>query len=427
MNLHVLPSTALNGTLRIPGSKSQSVRALLVATLAKGVSTLHFLPESEDVSAALTVCKDLGAKIETATCHENCIRVESRGFPLRPLKNTVWTANSGITTRFVLPILALTEGALLMQINADEQMRKRPLQDLLKNLSDLGCHIDSSTWPIAIRGPLKGGSTLVNGLTSQFISALLLSGLYAESDVELHVENLNERPYLDLTLEWLSSQNIRFEHIREGSVDHFHLRAGRVYSPIDYYVPGDYSSASTFLAAGALFDGEINLEGLDSKDLQGDRRLLSILEKMGAKLSISSHNIRVHKASLKGLDIDANDIPDLVPTLAVLGTQAEGVTRILNVPQARFKETDRLHSITAGLQAMGAHIEELADGLVIHPSPLHGAKVQGFNDHRTIMALALAGLLADGETVIDTAEGLRKTYPLFGDHLKALTATLYFD
>ncbi|MFA4815435.1 MAG: 3-phosphoshikimate 1-carboxyvinyltransferase [Candidatus Gracilibacteria bacterium] len=427
MNLHVFPSKELSGTLRIPGSKSQSVRALLVATLAKGTSILHSLPESEDVSAALEVCRDLGVQIETVSCHENCIRIKSQGVPLRPLKNVLWTANSGITTCFVLPILALTEGARAMQINADEQMKKRPIQNLLNNLSDLGVHVEFSTWPITVRGPLKGGASKVNGLTSQFISALLLSGIYAEQDVDLQVENLNERPYLELTLDWLRSQNIRFGHVREGRADRFHLPAGQQFSPIDYSIPGDYSSASTFLAAGALFEGDVRLEGLDPNSHQGDRRLLTILQTMGACVEISNGIIRVHKAPLKGIAINANDIPDLVPTLAVLGTQAKGVTHILNVSHARIKETDRLHSMAVGLRTMGADIEELEGGLVIRSSQLHGARVHGFNDHRTIMALALAGLLADGETIIDTAEGLNKTYPRFGDHLKTLNATLHFN
>lgn len=427
MNLHVQPSLKLEGTLRIPGSKSQSVRALLVACLAKGASTIHFLPESEDVTVALGVCRDLGAVVSKTDCHENCVRIESLGLPLQPIKDTLWTGNSGITTRFVLPMLALVEGTRVMRIEAGAQMKKRPLDPLLKNLTDLGCTVESSTWPLAIRGPLKGGRTNVNGLTSQFISALLLSGCCAETDLDLTVENLNERPYLELTLDWLRTQGIRFDHQRIENTDHFHIPAGQSHSVINYTVPGDFSSASTFLAMGALCEGNIQLEGLDPEDLQGDRRLLSILQEMGAKMEWQNGRVRVTKSALHGITLDANDVPDLVPTLAVLGTQAEGETHILNVPQARVKETDRLHSMTEGLRKMGADIQELPDGLVVRSSKLLGANVQGFDDHRTIMALTLAGLLAEGETVIDTAEGLNKTYPLFGEHLKTLNGNLYFD
>lgn len=427
MNLHVQHSHELQGRLRIPGSKSQSVRALLVACLAKGVSQIHFLPDSEDVNIALGVVRDLGASVTKIDCHEHCVRVESTGVPLKPVKEVLWTGNSGITTRFGLPILGLVDGAKIMRIEAGAQMQKRPMGSLLQNLSELGCTVESSTWPIAVRGPLKGGRTQVNGLTSQFISALLLSGCYAEADLDLTVEDLNERPYMELTLEWLKEAGIRFEHTQEGRLDHFRVFARQSFSPINTTVPGDYSSASTFLAMGAVCEGKIELEGLDLFDTQGDRRLLNILTDMGAHLEWKDGVVSVKKSQLHGIEIDANDVPDLVPTLAVLGTQAEGETRILNVPQARVKETDRLHSMTEGLRKMGADIEELADGLIVRPSTLHGAQVHGFEDHRTIMALALAGLLADGETVIDTAEGLKKTYPLFGEHLKTLNGTLYFD
>lgn len=417
MNLSILPRKMLNGTVQIPGSKSQSIRALLIASMAEGVSSIHGLPESDDVKTAVELCRELGVKITPSSCHKNCIRLESRGVPFQPLKTELWSGDSGITTCFALPLLALCEKP--ERLNAGDQMKTRPIEPLLQNLRELGCTVESE-WPIRVQGPLEGGSTHVSGLTSQFISALLLSGIYAEADLNLTVENLNERPYVELTLDWLRRQNIRFEHVRENSTDRFHLPAGQHYSSIDYFVPGDYSSAATFLAAGALFEGEVKLDGLDPNDLQGDRRLLAILQEMGATVEWKNGVVQVKKSTLRGIDIDANDIPDLVPTLAVLGTQAEGVTRILNVAHARSKETDRLHSMTEGLRAMGANIEELPDGLVIQPSKLHGAKVLGGSDHRIIMALALAGLLADGETLIDTAEGLSKTYPLFEEHLRSL-------
>lgn len=417
MNLPILPRKTLSGTVHVPGSKSQSIRALLIASMAEGISTIHHLPESDDVKTAVELCKELGVKITPADCHENCVRMESRGVPFQPLRTELWSGDSGITTCFALPLLALCEKT--ERLNAGDQMKARPLEPLLQNLRELGCDVESE-WPLRIQGPYKGGSTHVNGLTSQFISALLLSGIYAETDLNLTVEDLNERPYVELTLDWLKRQNIRFEHVREESTDHFHLPSGQQYSPIDYFVPGDYSSAATFLAAGALFDGDVKVEGLDPNDLQGDRRLLAILQEMGTTVEWMNGVVRVKKSTLRGIDIDANDIPDLVPTLAVLGTQAEGVTRIVNVPHARSKETDRLLAITEGLEAMGARIQELPDGLIIHPSTLHGAKVHGYSDHRTIMALALAGLLADSETLIDTAEGLSKTYPLFEEHLRSL-------
>lgn len=421
MKLSVDPISNLKGSVAIPGSKSQSVRALLVATLAAGVSEIHCLPDSEDVNTALQVCRDLGARVEKLTCHENCQRVESEGAPLQPVKEKLWTGNSGITTRFVLPILGLCNKP--MEVDAGEQMKKRPMA-LIQNLKDLGMSIDEA-WPIRVSGQLKGGETMVDGLTSQYLSALLLSATYAESDVTLTVKDLNERPYVEMTLQWLRDLGTPFEHTHEGNADRFVVEAGHRYSPIQYFVPADFSSASTLLAAGALIPGEVRLEGLAMHDLQGDRRLVEILKEMGADLSIEDRAIVLRGGKpLKGLAVDANDIPDLVPTLAVLGTQASGKMEIVNVPQARFKETDRLHSMSDGLMKMGAKIEEKEDGLVVWQSALQGAEVHGYEDHRTIMALALAGLLAKGKTTVDTAEGLNKTYPLFGDHMNQLGASL---
>lgn len=417
MDLTLTHSERLQGTVRVPASKSQSIRALVVASLAKGKSTLHGVTDSEDVKTAINLCKDLGVKIGPAPCHENCLNVNSRGVPFQPLKAELWSGDSGLTTCFALPLMALSEKPLCL--SAGEQMKRRPLEPLLQSLSDLGCTVNK-TWPLSVKGPYKGGASTVSGASSQYLSALLLSGCYAESDLHLTVENLNERPYAELTLDWLKRQNIRYEHEREGKLDHFHLPSGQQHSPIDYFVPGDYSAAAVFLAAGALFAGEVLVEGLDSKDLQGDRQLLNFLEQMGASVVWKDGRVQVKKAPLHGIEIDANSCPDLVPVLAVLGTQAKGETRIVNVAHARSKETDRLHSMTEGLRAMGADIEELPDGWIVRCSRLHGAKVRGHNDHRTIMALALAGLLAEGETLIDTAEGLRKTYPLFEEHLKSL-------
>lgn len=424
MDLHVLPATELKGTITIPGSKSQSVRALLLAVLANGESKIHNLPDCDDVGIAMQVCKDLGAKVEKISCHENCVRVVGSGVPLSGVAEKIWTGNSGITTRFVLPILGLLQEGKVIEVDCGKQMQKRPIESFLGNLRELAMKVDG-TWPLRISGKLSGGKIEVDGLTSQYISALLLSGFYANGDLELHVKNLNERPYVEMTLKWLQDLGIDFRREQNGDEDIFIVHGGQKIKPFEYFVPGDFSSAATFLAAGVLLPGEVHLENLDTQDPQGDRRFLEILKEMGADIQIDKRTVILCGGkSLKGLCIDANDIPDLVPTLAVLGTQVEGRMEIKNVPQARYKETDRLHSMAEGLKKMGAKIEEREDGLVVGKSNLKGAVVHGYNDHRTIMALSLAGLLANGETVIDTAEGLNKTYPQFGDHFNKLKAKL---
>jgi 3-phosphoshikimate 1-carboxyvinyltransferase len=427
MRLQVSPISELNGTIRIPGSKSQSVRAFLVATLAEGRSEIHALPSGEDVKAAEEVAKALGAQVDTLDCHGHCVALTSQGAPLS-ISPEVWTANSGITTRFVLPILGLSaQQNQSVRVDCGSQMRQRLIQSYLQNLRDLGLKIQESEggWPLHVSGQLQGGSVTVEGLTSQYLSGLLLSACYAEQDTTMTVFNLNERPYVDMTLKWLQDHGIRFEHERTQNQDRFKVFAGQKYAPINFTVPGDFSSASTVLAAGTLFKGELLLQGLDMEDPQGDRRLIEILKDMGADIQVDKFGVKICGGKvLKGLRVDANDIPDMLPTLAVLGTRAEGGMEIVNVPQARFKETDRIHSMSQGLQKMGAKVEEREDGLTVYPGPLQGAELQGHEDHRTIMALALAGLLAEGSTTIDTAEGLNKTYPEFTEHMNALGAKL---
>jgi len=175
------------------------------------------------------------------------------------------------------------------------------------------------------------------------------------------------------------------------------------------------------LAAGALIGPSVTLKGLDPDDTQGDKKLVKILKTMGADIKIKKSSIIINRSkNLRGIKIDANDIPDLLPTLAVLGTQAAGATEIVNVKQARIKETDRIHSMTKGLRALGARIDEKKDGMTIYTSQLAGAKIQGYNDHRTVMALTLAGLIASGKTVVTNAEAVNKTYPSFYSTIKKL-------
>ncbi len=179
------------------------------------------------------------------------------------------------------------------------------------------------------------------------------------------------------------------------------------------------------MAAAALIPGEVTITSLDFKDSQGDKRIIAILQEMGAEIETSQEKLIIRGGQpLHGLEIDCKEIPDLLPTLAVLGTFASGQTSLVNAPQARLKETDRLHSMAQGLSRLGAKVEEKPDGLIVHQSLLKGAEVHGFNDHRTVMALALAGMLAQGQTVIDTAEAVNKTFPGFVKTMQGLGAKM---
>lgn len=427
MNIIACHTRALSGATLVPSSKSQSIRALFMALLATGESTLSHLLDSDDTHEALQVCQQLGASIKQAGQQ---LTLNSTGIPLLTKQDTIHTGNSGITTRFILPILGLCHlpkrGVI---VDCGEQMRARPIASLVDALNQLGLNIgylkQPGKLPLSITGQLRGGNATVSGMTSQFISALLIALPCAAETSTITVTELNERPYLDMTLAWLQKQGIHYTHVRQDQQDHFTITGKQHYQPFNTVIHGDYSSASYILAAAALLPGSVTLHGLDLDDPQGDKRLISILQMMGANIQLSSSAITIQGGKpLKGITIDANDIPDLVPTLAVLGTQASGRTQIHHVAQARLKETDRIHSMTEGLIRLGCRIEEQADGMVVYPSTLIGTHVAGYDDHRTVMALSIAGLIAKGTTTISDGQAINKTFPHFVSLMQSLGAKL---
>jgi len=403
MQLHIQPAASLQGTVQIPGSKSHTVRGVLLACLAQGHSTLHNVNDCEDTQAALEVARALGAKVHY---EGSTVQIQSKGLPLQT-EQKLFAHNSGITTRFVLPMLGLrTQAETPVTLDVAEQMRQRPMTSLVQALSSLGMHIEEP-FPLRITGQLKGGEVEVEGKTSQFLSALLLSLPCAQGPSTVRVRNLKERPYIEMTLAWLHSQHLHVEHTQQDDWDIFNLKGGQNYQAFERSIPGDYSSAASFLALQHLFPS-VQVSGLDPSDPQADKALVELLATWPSS-------------------IDCADFPDLLPTLAVVATQKTEPTKLHNVPQARIKETDRIHSMVQGLQAMGIQVDEHPDGLTVYPGQLHGAHIHGFGDHRTIMAFAIAGLLADGPTTIDTAEGLDKTFPQFPEFLRSLGAELRED
>jgi 3-phosphoshikimate 1-carboxyvinyltransferase len=429
MYLSVNKCLNLRGKAFPPSSKSQSIRGMLFALLAKGKSTLLNILDSDDTQTAMHVCAALGAKVSVT---QHMLTVHSNGLPLTACTAEINTGNSGITTRFVLPLLGLRENcATPILLNCGEQMRARPIKPLVDALCNLGMHLQyveqEGRLPISVTGQLKGGVTKVDGITSQCLSALLIGLPCAKNDSVITVRNLHERPYVNMTLDWLQQQGIAYTHQLVNNVDTFHITGNQRYIPIHTTIKNDFSSASCLIAAAALLPGEVELQGLDNEDPQGDKRLISILQDMGAELIIEQEKIRIKgNKTLTGMRIDANDIPDLVPALAVIATQATEKTVIYNVMQARIKETDRIHSMTEGLRQMGARIEEHQDGMTVYQSSLQGAFVKGYDDHRTVMALTVAGMLASGTTVITDGKAINKTYPRFVETMQSIGANIIF-
>lgn len=427
MNLVIHKTAELSGSATLPSSKSQNVRALLFALLAQGQSTLINVLHSEDTADAIRVCQNLGGVV---TQQGTEILLDSRGLPLLSTAEHIYSGNSGITTRFVLPLLGYRlNSAEPVVFDCGEQMRARPIQTLVEALRNLGLDIQylaqSGTCPLRVSGRLLGGKTQVDGLSSQYLSALLIALPCADQDSEITVVDLHERPYIKMTLNWLDEQQIHYNHRVCGRSDIFHISGRQRYRPFQKILTGDFSSASYLIAAGALLGNVVELHGLDMQDPQGDKRIVNILQEMGADITVEASRLVIRGGkNLTGICIDANDIPDLLPTLAVIGAQAAGKTSIVNVKQARIKETDRIHSITQGLTRMGVRVEEQPDGMTIYPGALKGAQIRGFGDHRTVMALSLAGLMAEGTTIIDEAQSINKTFPTFVEIMQNLGANM---
>lgn len=417
MKLQATHTPALQSELVIPGSKSQSIRALMIALLAEGEARIENLLSSDDSQHAKTVCASLGLEISDQI-------MKSKGLPLQTSAYNLHSGNSGITTCFVLPILGLRKNSEQeIILDCFDQMRQRSIKPLISALRTLGMKIENDILPLKITGKLLGGKTEVSGVNSQYLSALLLSLPCAPNDSELRVKNLQERPYVELTLAWLRKHNIHYFHERDGIWDIYKIKANQKYLAQDVIIPGDYSSASYAIAAAAMRPGRVVLRGLAANDQQGDKRLINILQSMGADIEIQENQLIICGGkNLQAREIDASDIPDLLPILAVLGTYTSGKTILYNVAHAREKETDRIKSMSEGLKKLGAKIQERADGMIIYQSSLQGAAVNGYEDHRTVMALSVAGLLAEGKTSISTAEAINKTYPGYVEDMKKLGA-----
>ena len=401
----------ISGKVRIPGSKSHTIRALFIASLANGTSEIIDPLVSNDTLSAVEVCRALGAEIAV---NVNSISVKGfNGTPKIP-DDIINVGNSGTTLRIGVMTAALSEGCSVF--TGDYQIRRRPLEPLMKAMNKLGANVFSTRnngmAPVVVRGRLKGGITDLDAVTSQYLSSILINAPLLQNDTEIIITRINEIPYVEMTQWWLDRQGIKYFN---NCFKSFIIKGGQIYKPFNTTIPGDFSSATFFAVLAAITGEEVILENLDMTDPQGDKHVLAVLSDMGAKIKYAGDIISIKGDRLVGREIDMNSIPDALPAMAVAGCFAEGETRLVNVTQARMKETDRIHVMYEELGKMGAIIQELPDGLIIRQSKLKGCKVKGHDDHRIVMALAVAGLNSIGETVIDTAEAVNVTFPEFAD------------
>lgn len=413
-------SNILDGHVLIPASKSHTIRALIIAALADGRSRIGRPLISGDTVSAVAMCRAFGAQIEGKP---DALEVTGCAGALYGCSEVIDVGNSGTSLFLGLGIAAAGTGEYIF--DGDSQIRKRTARALTKSLNDLGAKVHDQIGglcPITISGPLQGGETSIECPTSQYLSSLLLACPLASGESRIHVPLLNEVPYVEMTLDWLSRQGINVEHSERK--DFFRVPGGQSYIPFVGNVPADFSSATFPAVLAAVSGAEITLEGLDMNDSQGDKQVFAILEDMGVRISQSDSGLKVAGYDLNGRDIDLNWLPDALPALSVAACFAKGRTRLLNVAHARLKETDRIKVMCQELTKMGARIKELPDGLEIWGSNLHGASLCGHGDHRVVMALSIAASQAQGSSEIDSAQAVAITFPGFGEMMRGFGVRL---
>jgi len=422
LDIEIFPSPHLKGSIQAPPSKSYTHRAIIMSGLANGLSIISKPLIGTDTIASIEAMRALGASIR----EDNEKLIIEGTTKLHVPKNSIDVANSGTTIRFLTALAAHVPG--LVRLTGDESIQRRPMGPLLDAMKQLGvkCWSESAdgTPPLLVQaGILKGGQTSIRGdISSQFISALLISAPLAESDVIIQLTTpLKSAPYLDITHRMLQKFNIKFSYDPQKRV--YHIPGRQTYHPVEFTIPGDFSSAAFFLAAGAILQGEITVSNLDMEDPQGDKQLIPLLKTIGAKvkIDIQNKNVTIRKNQLTPFKVDCKDIPDIVPILAVLASFIPGKSKIYNAAHIRIKESDRLHTITTELKKMNVDIKELPDGLIINGSVEHQcAELETYNDHRIAMALIIAALPLKGNTLIRNIDSIRVSYPSFLKDLKSL-------
>ncbi|MCG8351916.1 MAG: 3-phosphoshikimate 1-carboxyvinyltransferase [Chloroflexales bacterium] len=418
MEMIVTPSI-LRGAISIPSSKSHTIRALMIATLADGVSHINDPLISADTLSCRDCCTDFGTIIVDNGYYWE---VEGRNNQPRLPGDIVNVGNSGTTMNFLIGIASLIEGYTIL--TGDHQIHRRPVQPLLDALQQLGARAASAPQtgcpPVVVRGRIKGGSAEVRAKISQFTSSLLLCCPLAPTDTEIHAIDMGEKPYVQMTLHWLDQQQIVYQ---QRNLEYFWIKGNQRYKSFNTRIPADFSSATFFMCVAAIPGCDIVLKGLDFNDTQGDKAVVDLLRAMGADIQNTDEGLHIRGRELEGAELDLEDMPDALPAMAVVGCLSRGVTRIRNVAHARSKETDRIAIMCRELRSMGATASELPDGLIVNESRLVGATVNSHGDHRIAMALAIAGLAARGVTHIYNADAVNMTFPQFPDLLRQLGAT----
>jgi 3-phosphoshikimate 1-carboxyvinyltransferase len=414
----------IDATVKVPGSKSITNRALLIAALAQGDSVLSGALQSDDTGYMATALNQLGLSVQLDATGERFL-VTGGGGTFPAAKADLFVGNAGTAMRFLTAALTLGRGSF--RIDGVPRMRKRPLAPLINALRDLGANVVSEEGtggpPIVVEASgLSGGVCQMTGdQSSQFFSALLIAAPCARNGVEIIVEgDLVSKPYMTMTAKVMRDFGVKVE-LDEVGWRSFSVPLGQQYTGRNYLIEPDASNASYFFAAAAVTGGRVRVDGLGVDSTQGDLHFVDVLEQMGARVTIASDYVEVigpKDGKLAGVNVDMNAISDTAQTLAAIAPFAAGPTTITGIHHARLKETDRVGAVVTELRKLGQSVEEHEDGLTITPRPVTPASIETYDDHRMAMSFTIAGLRAPGVRILNPG-CVAKTFPDFFDRLTA--------
>lgn len=427
MNCLTINPRNLKGTVFVPPSKSMAHRAIICSFLSEGISEIDNVELSRDIIATCRAVESLGAVIDIIDCGiPGRKKLVVTGTGTVKIKNgRINCIESGTTARFIIPVSRLTLDPVI--IDGENRLRERPFDvfsDVFKE-QGIGFETDNNKLPVTLHGKLKPGVFKLRGdVSSQFISGLLLALPLLEGDSTIITTTpVESMGYINMTLHMQKMFGVKIDFNRRENT--FTIPGWQTYTPCNYRVEGDWSQAAFWLAAGAM-SGQVKVGGLNRDSVQGDKVIEDIMKKMGIDLYWDNGFLKVERGRPRCIGIDVSQCPDLVPVLAVLSAIGEGGGKIYNAARLRLKESDRLKAITAELKTLGADIEEDGDSLIISGvERLKGGRVNGWNDHRIVMAAAVAASACENNVVIEGIDAVNKSYPTFWEHYKSLGGEVF--
>lgn len=414
-NVQIKAGNFLKGSVKVPPSKSLSHRAIIAAALSSGTSRIDNIILSKDIEVTSQCMRNFGAdlKFDQSTMHVN-----GMGQSFKMTSQIMDCHESGSTLRFLIPLALLSNQ--LTTFVGNGQLIYRPLDPYFKILDDQNITYEyDQKLPLTLKGQLKPGQFKLPGdVSSQFITGLLYALPLLDGDSEILITSpLESVGYVDLTIDVLKQFGIDIEHDKHQK---YWIKGQQSYENRDYRVEGDFSQVAFWLVAG-LLNGDLTCEDMSQTSKQGDQAVLDIIKDMAGTYAFEEDKIHIKKQKLRATLIDGSQCPDIIPVLTVLASVSQGQTKIINAERLRIKECDRLKAISTELNKLGADIEELEDGLIINGvESLKGGHVEGWNDHRIVMSMAVAALVAKGDVFIKGCDAITKSYPHFFEDYKSL-------